>query len=119
MSGAARAPSYLAWTEAGAELKPATGLAGKTTRETVEAISGREGAEADVIAIGPAGERRVRFACLTHYWKNREGWPDGAASPRCSGAKNLKAVMVKGARKTEIAEPGQAQGAPRGDARAH
>ena len=72
ISGAAPTPSYLCVGERGAEVKPAPGLWGMTTRETVHAIQEAEGAEADVVAIGPAGERRVRFACMTHYWKNRE-----------------------------------------------
>jgi aldehyde:ferredoxin oxidoreductase len=105
ISGAAAAPSYLCVTEAGAEIKPATRLMGKTTRETVQALLEAEGGEADVIAIGPAGERRVRFACLTHYWKNREAVAGRGGIGAVLGAKNVKAVVVKGARKTEIADP--------------
>ena len=78
---------------------------GKTTRETVNALLEAEGGEADVIAIGPAGERRVRFACLTHYWKNREAVAGRGGIAAVLGAKNVKAVVVKGGRKTEIAEP--------------
>jgi aldehyde:ferredoxin oxidoreductase len=54
-------------------VKPAAGLWGQTTRDTVHAIQAVEGADTDVMAIGPAGERLVRFACLATYWKNREG----------------------------------------------
>src|SRR5262247_1183477 len=54
LTGSAPAPSYLCVTEAGAELKPAVRLMGKTTRETVSALLEAEGGDADVIAIGPA-----------------------------------------------------------------
>ncbi len=73
ITGRAKEPVYLKVTEAGARLEPARALWGKTTRETVEAIQALKGADADVMAIGPAGEHRVRFASMAHYWKNREG----------------------------------------------
>ena len=105
ISGAAPAPSYLCVTETGVEVKLAARLWGKTTRETVQALLETEGADADVIAIGPAGERRVRFACMTHYWKNREAVAGRGGIAAVLGAKNVKAVVVKGGRKTEIADP--------------
>src|SRR5438093_13599979 len=70
ISGRAAASSYLLVTETGATLKPALQLWGKTTRETVTALVDAEGADADAIAIGPAGEHRVRFAAMAHYWRN-------------------------------------------------
>jgi aldehyde:ferredoxin oxidoreductase len=105
ISGVAAEPSYLSLSEAGLEVKPAARLWGRTTRETVHALVEAEGAEADVIAIGPAGERRVRFACMTHYWKNREAVAGRGGIAAVLGAKNIKAVVVKGGRKTEIADP--------------
>ena len=73
VTGRAEHPVYLAVDEEGATVRDARGVWGKTTRDTVEAIQAADGAETDVLAIGPAGEHRVRFACLAHYWKNREG----------------------------------------------
>jgi aldehyde:ferredoxin oxidoreductase len=105
VSGAAAAPSYLVVGEDGAEVKPAARLWGSTTRETVQAIQEVEGGDADVIAIGPAGEKRVRFACLTHYWRNREAVAGRGGIAAVLGAKNLKAVVVKGGRKTDVADP--------------
>ncbi|PYM12476.1 MAG: aldehyde ferredoxin oxidoreductase [Candidatus Rokuibacteriota bacterium] len=105
ITGRASAPSYLVVSETGAELRPAANLWGKTTRDTVNAIVATEGADADAIAIGPAGEHRVRFAAMAHYWKNREGVAGRGGIGAVLGAKNLKAVVVKGSRKTEIAEP--------------
>ncbi len=105
ISGRAAAPSYLVVTEDGARVTPAPDLWGRTTREAVDALVAAEGADADAIAIGPAGERRVRFAAMTHYWKNREGVSGRGGIGAVLGAKNLKAVVVKGGRKTQIADP--------------
>ncbi|OGL13315.1 MAG: hypothetical protein A3I17_08055 [Candidatus Rokubacteria bacterium RIFCSPLOWO2_02_FULL_72_37] len=105
ITGRAAAPSYLAITEHGAEIKPAAHLWGRSTRETVQALGAAEGAEADAIAIGPAGEQRVRFAALAHYWKNREGVAGRGGIGAVLGAKNMKAVVVRGARKTDVADP--------------
>ncbi|HYE93760.1 MAG TPA: aldehyde ferredoxin oxidoreductase family protein, partial [Terriglobales bacterium] len=103
--GRAAAPSYVVVTEAGAEVKSAAALWGTTTRDAVNAIVAAEGADADAIAIGPAGERRVRFAAMAHYWKNREGVSGRGGLGAVLGSKNVKALVVKGARKTEVADP--------------
>ena len=105
VTGRAPAPVYLCVSESGAELKPADGLWGRSTRDTVTALGVAEGADADAIAIGPAGERRVRFAAMAHYWKNREGVSGRGGIGAVLGSKSLKAVVVRGARKTEVADP--------------
>jgi aldehyde:ferredoxin oxidoreductase len=105
VTGQAASPVYLRVTEEGATLKDARPLWGRTTRETVEGIQALEGADADVLAIGPAGESRVRFACLAHYWKNREGVAGRGGIGAVWGAKHLKAICVSGARKTAVADP--------------
>jgi len=104
ISGQAPAPIYLKVTEAGAELKPATSLWGRTTRDTVLGIQAVEGDAADVMAIGPAGEHLVRFACMATYWKNREGVAGRGGLGAVLGAKRVKAVVVAGSRKTEVAD---------------
>jgi aldehyde:ferredoxin oxidoreductase len=106
LTGRAAAPSYVAVSEAGVEVKPAADLWGRPTRDAVQALVAAEGADADAIAIGPAGERRVRFAGMAHYWKNREAVSGRGGLGAVLGAKNVKAVVVKGARKTEVADPG-------------
>src|SRR5437660_5539175 len=62
LTGRAQAPSYVVVDERGARLEPASALWGRATRDTVGALAEAEGADADAIAIGPAGARRVRFA---------------------------------------------------------
>jgi aldehyde:ferredoxin oxidoreductase len=105
ITGQAREPVYVRVTEDGATLRPAQTLMGKTTRDTVQAVQEAEGPTSDVMAIGPAGERRVRFACLATYWKNREGVAGRGGIGAVLGAKNVKAVSVAGTRKTELADP--------------
>jgi aldehyde:ferredoxin oxidoreductase len=104
ISGSAAEPVYLKVTEAGAELKPARSLWGQTTRDTVHAIQSAEGPDTDVMAIGPAGERLVRFAAMGTYWKNREGFAGRGGIAAVLGSKHVKAVTVAGARKTELAD---------------
>lgn len=105
LTGRAAAPSYVVIDERGATVKPAAALWGRTTRETVAALVAAEGDQADAIAIGPAGERRVRFAALAHYWKNREGVAGRGGLGAVLGSKHVKGVVVKGARRTEVADP--------------
>jgi aldehyde:ferredoxin oxidoreductase len=105
ITGRAAQPVYLKVGEAGVEVKPASVLWGKTTRDTVHAIQAVEGPDADVVAIGPAGERLVRFACMVTYWKNREGVAGRGGIGAVLGAKRVKAVVVAGVQKTEVADP--------------
>jgi aldehyde:ferredoxin oxidoreductase len=105
ITGQAGEPVYVKVTESGATLEPARALWGRTTRDTVHAIQAVEGADTDVMAIGPAGEHRVRFAAMGTYWKNREGFAGRGGIGAVLGSKNVKAVMVVGARKTEVADP--------------
>jgi aldehyde:ferredoxin oxidoreductase len=104
ITGKAREPVYIKVTEAGAECKPARALWGKSTRDAVHAIQAAEGGETDVMAIGPAGERLVRYASMGTYWRNREGFAGRGGIGAVLGSKNVKAVTVAGSRKTEIAD---------------
>jgi len=92
-------------TEDGAVVKSAAEIWGRTTRDAVGAIVAGEGADVDAIAIGAAGERRVRFAAMAHYWKNREGVSGRGGIGAVLGSKNVKAVAVRGTRKTTVADP--------------
>ncbi len=109
ISGQAAEPTYIIIDEEGAQFKPASSLWGKLTKETGESIQAAEGEDVDVLAIGPAGEKLVRFASLTHYWRGREGVAGRGGIGAVFGSKNLKAIGVKGKRKTEIADPQKLQ----------
>ena len=104
ISGKAASPVYLVIDESGAQFKSAGSLWGKLTKETFDAIQAVEGEPADVVAIGPAGEKKVRYACLVHYWRGREGVSGRGGVGAVLGAKNLKAVVVKGSKRTQVAD---------------
>jgi aldehyde:ferredoxin oxidoreductase len=95
--GRAEKPVYL-WVKDGrAELRDATHLWGRLTKDTVEGIR-KELDEplARVACIGPAGEKLVRFANIMfdhRYAAGRGGL--GAVM----GSKNLKAVVVRASRR--------------------
>ena len=103
ISGRAEIPTYLVVDENGAQFKLAQGLWGKWTRDTVTALQAIEGENSDAVAIGPAGEKLVRFASLVHYWRGREGVSGRGGIGAVLGSKNLKALVVKGSRKTSVA----------------
>ncbi|MBI2000741.1 MAG: aldehyde ferredoxin oxidoreductase family protein [candidate division NC10 bacterium] len=105
ITGTSPEPVYLVVDEAGARLTPANDLWGRPTLQTAQAILDREGWDSDVVSIGPAGERRVRIAALAHYWKNREAFGARGGLAAVLGSKQVKAVVVRGSRKAQFADP--------------
>lgn len=106
VTGRAVEPVYLLVHEEGAEIKPAKDLWGRETADSNRAIRSREGDAVEVLSIGPAGENLVRFACAVHSWdKSRDGVAGRGGLGAVMGSKNLKAVAVKGRRKTTMADP--------------
>jgi aldehyde:ferredoxin oxidoreductase len=101
IKGAAESPVYL-WIHNGqAEIRPAGDLWGKTVPETQSALKQEVGdPKSRVICIGPAGEMRVRFANLMVENLRAMGRCGGGA---VLGSKNLKAVIIRGTRKVEVA----------------
>lgn len=94
IEGKADTPVYL-WVKDGkAELRDARGLWGLPTLETEEAIRADTGERlARVAAIGPAGEKRVRFACILNDLKSAAGRGGLGA---VMGSKGLKAIAARG-----------------------
>ncbi len=75
---------------------PMPELAGKTCLETEGMIKDRLGThQVTVAAIGPAGENRVRFACVNADWSRNAGRTGIGA---ILGSKNLKAIVCRGSR---------------------
>ena len=97
LHGAADDLSYVRVTEDDAEMRDATDLAGMDTYETCRAVREREGRghETHVVAAGPAGENRVRYACLLHESEMREGVAGRGGSGAVLGSKNVKAIAVR------------------------
>jgi aldehyde:ferredoxin oxidoreductase len=95
-------PSYLLVEPQGISLHSANDLWGLDAIEVQVALRKIYGDEIEVAAIGAAGERRVRFACIL------TGMKDVAARGGLGavmGSKNLKAVVVRGNRSIPAAHP--------------
>src|SRR4026209_262700 len=56
------------------------------------------------MAIGPGGESLVGFAAMGTYWKNREAFAGRGGLAAVLGSKRVKALVVAGSRKTEVAD---------------
>jgi aldehyde:ferredoxin oxidoreductase len=86
----------------GARLTDADDLGGLTAQEADVKLRDRLGRGWRVAAIGPAGERGVRYATISHDGRHAGRGGLGAVM----GAKNLKAVAVRAATKVASADPG-------------
>jgi aldehyde:ferredoxin oxidoreductase len=102
ITGRAPRPVYLWLHDGQAEIRPAEHLWGKVTGEA-EALIRDELADPkiEVLQIGPAGERLVRFSCLINM-SNRANGRTGMGA--VMGSKNLKAVAVRGHAKPQLAD---------------
>ena len=69
--------------------------------ETLVELRQRFGADYSFAVIGPAGERQVRFATISHDGRHAGRGGSGAVL----GAKNIKAMAVRGNRRCEWAFP--------------
>ncbi|WP_326835153.1 aldehyde ferredoxin oxidoreductase C-terminal domain-containing protein [Amycolatopsis rhabdoformis] len=84
----------------GVRLEPAPELAGNSAAEAETRARDRFGRGWRTAAIGPAGERQVRYATLSHDGRHAGRGGLGAVL----GAKNLKAVLVRSATKVAVAD---------------
>jgi len=104
VKGRSQEPVYLTIIDGETKLHPAGHLVGKVTGE-VEAILRQEvgDAKAEVLQYGPAAEQGVLFSSLLSM-SNRNNGRTGMGLVMAS--KNLKAVVVRGKKKVELANPG-------------
>jgi aldehyde:ferredoxin oxidoreductase len=100
--GASAEPSVLLVDGEGARLEPAGELWGLPAADAEDRLRERHGAAWRVAAIGPAGERLVRYATVSHDGRHAGRGGLGAVL----GAKLLKAVAVRSAgAKAPLADP--------------
>jgi len=94
LEGKAPRPVYLSIQNGEVELRNASHLWGKNTKETEETIRSELGDERVRVAmIGPGGENLVKYACIMHGTFDAAGRGGLGA---VMGSKNLKAVAVRG-----------------------
>jgi aldehyde:ferredoxin oxidoreductase len=98
-----RAPrlSVLLVDGGGARLIDAAHLAGMTAADADRRLRDQLGRGWRVAAIGPAGERGIRYATVSHDGRHAGRGGLGAVM----GAKNLKAIAVRAAEKVATADP--------------
>jgi aldehyde:ferredoxin oxidoreductase len=105
--GQADDPVYALVEDGEVELRDASGLWGAGVHETVdtlgEEVEGEMGKNLSVMAIGPAGENEVRYACIV----NEDDRASGRGGTGCvMGNKGLKAVVVRsGTKMPKPADP--------------
>jgi aldehyde:ferredoxin oxidoreductase len=90
LEGKAEKPSLLMIDGNKVEVKDASKLWGLDTKETQDAICEKYGSRAQTACIGPAGERLVRYATITHGTRTASRCGVGTVM----GSKNLKAVTI-------------------------
>jgi aldehyde:ferredoxin oxidoreductase len=100
--GQAATPVYLWVHEGQAEIRPADHLWGKTTLACQEAVREELGEpRARFAAIGPGGEKRVRYACVMNDTKHAAGRTGLGA---VMGSKKLKCVAALGKAAVPVAD---------------
>jgi aldehyde:ferredoxin oxidoreductase len=104
VQGCSENPVYLHIEDGRAEIVDASGLVGKDSFETDMLLRkkyGEDGIEdrISVATIGPAGEKRVRFACIV---SDRGHIAASGGVGAIMGSKNLKAIVVHGDRGVPI-----------------
>ena len=103
LEGRAATPCYLWIYDDQVEIRDAGHLWGKTVWETEEHLRRELGIPDAIIAsIGPAGEKLVRFACIMNDLHRAAGRSGVGA---VMGAKNVKAIAVRGTGGVRLADP--------------
>src|SRR5207247_738541 len=93
--------SVLVLDDGAMRIAPAADLWGLSARATAAILAERLGPRFHCAVIGPAGERLVRYATVSH--DNRHAGRGGLGA--VMGAKNLKAVAVAGSKRIPVADP--------------
>jgi aldehyde:ferredoxin oxidoreductase len=87
--------------QARVRLEPAAAYRGATCQDTESRLRAELGPEYRIASIGPAGEQLVRYATISHDGRHAGRGGSGAVL----GAKNIKAIAVRGTLRVEWARP--------------
>lgn len=99
--GRAERPVCLVIEPDSVRCEPAEDVWGLSATTAEEVLRARLGAGFRIAAIGPAGERLVRFATISHDGRHAGRGGLGAVC----GSKRLKAIAVRGDRSASLAHP--------------
>jgi len=102
ITGAAERPCFIHVSPGGVKFFDAAGIWGRETYDAEAAVLQAAGAKgAQAVVIGPAGERRIRFACIkNNRWRSAGRAGLGAVM----GSKNLKAIVFSGGARAPLAD---------------
>ncbi len=103
ITGKAEKPAYIYVHDGEIRLRDASKLWGLDTYQTqIHLWDELKDPEFSIACIGPGGEKLVRFACVRHGMKRAAG----RTGQGClMGAKNLKAVAIRGTQGLPVAHP--------------
>ncbi len=96
IKGKAKVASYIEINNDIVSIKSAEHLWGKLSLDTEDALKKEVDAKSKIITIGPAGEKLVRFACVTSDYYRTAG---RGGIGMVFGSKNLKAITIRGTNK--------------------
>jgi aldehyde:ferredoxin oxidoreductase len=99
--GRASAWSVLVIDDGNVRLESADDVLGEPCHAAEEKLRARLGADYRIASIGPAGERTVRYATISHDGRHAGRGGSGAVL----GSKRIKAIAVRGSQRCEWAEP--------------
>ncbi|AVX21482.1 aldehyde ferredoxin oxidoreductase family protein [Carboxydocella thermautotrophica] len=103
VEGKAAKPVYIYIKDDQVEIRPADKYWGKLVSETTDGLLAEAGDDkARVLTIGPAGERLSPIAAVMND-RYRAAGRSGVGA--VMGSKNLKAIVVRGSGKVEVAQP--------------
>ncbi|MDQ7793470.1 MAG: aldehyde ferredoxin oxidoreductase family protein [bacterium] len=102
IEGQADRLSYLVVDDDQVAIRDAEALRGKGSIATETELKRVLGDDFQIATIGPAGERLVKFACITHDFGRQAG---RAGMATVMGAKRLKAIAIRGSRGFPVADP--------------
>src|SRR6201988_2810201 len=101
VTGRAQAPAHLLSEADGVRLVDGAPQWGMSASDAEESLRAQHGRRWRAACIGPAGERGVRYATISHDGRHAGRGGLGAVM----GAKNIKAVAVQGRTRPTVADP--------------
>jgi len=101
VQGKAERPVYLLIRDGTTAIKDAAALWGKSSFEAADSLKAEWGKDVSVLTIGPAAENLVAFATMI----TDDGASGGSGLGAVMGSKNLKAIVVGGAKRPAAADP--------------
>ena len=101
VTGRADRPVVLSLHDDDVELLDASHVWGRDIHETTDMLREEYGNRSSVIAIGPAGEK---LAPISFAYANKMGHLGQGGLGAVMGAKNLKAILIRGTKGVEVAD---------------